>query len=126
MSDLRPKGTMITLGDKEYGMLFNLNAIDDIQDHFDISISALGDLMKDERKAFKALKYIVALLINEWIGDNGNAVEPVTEQFVGRKISVANMGELKTSVFAAFTAGTPKGDDDEGESEEESPNAASE
>jgi hypothetical protein len=38
MSDLKPKGTKIQLGNQQYGMRFTLNAIDDIQEHFDVPI----------------------------------------------------------------------------------------
>ena len=47
------------MGGKKYGVLFNfLNAIDEIQDRFDIPISKLAELMQDERKVFKVLKVL--------------------------------------------------------------------
>jgi len=119
MSDLRPKHTGITLSGKEYGLLFDLNAIDEIQDRFDISISQLGDLMKNERKTFKVLKVLLMVLINEAIDDSENGETHVTENFVGRKITVAEIPTLKDKIFAAFANGTP-------ESDEESPNVKSE
>lgn len=121
MSDLRPKHTKINLGDKEYGMLFNLNAVDEIQDRFDIPISQLADLMTDERKIFKVLKSILAILINEAIDDSETGEPHVTEAFVGRKITVADIADIRSQVFTAFTNGMPE------QSEEEvDPNAKSE
>lgn len=118
MSDLRPKPPEIELGGKKYGILFNLNAIDEIQDKFDIPISKLGDLMSDERKVFKALKSLLAILINEAIDDAENGEPHVDDKFVGRKIAVTDIPNLKDKIFSAFAEGMPSGEDD--------PNAMSE
>ncbi len=112
MSDLRPKATTIKLGDKEYGLLFTLNAIDEIQDRFDISISELSDLMKDERKVYKVLRFLLATLINEAIDDSESGQPHVDERFIGRKITPANLSELQSGIFSAFTAGTPRINED--------------
>lgn len=111
MSDLRPKPAKIILGDKEYGLLFTLNAIDEIQDRFDIPISELSTLMQDERQVFKVLKALIAILINEAIDDSESGQPHVDEKYVGRKITVADIGTLKDKIFSAFTAGTPESDD---------------
>ena len=126
MSDLRPKGTMITLGDKEYGLLFSINAIDDIQDHFDIAISELGELFKDEKKQIKNLRYIITVLVNEYIdlkNDENNASEPhLEERYVGRHIDMTNINNLVSAIYGSFSAGAIE----VGEDEVESPNALSE
>lgn len=119
MSDLRPKLTEIELGGKTYGLLFDLNAIDEIQDRFDIPISQLDDLMADERKVFKALKALLAVLINEAIDDAETGEPHVTEQFIGRKITPQNISLLKGKAFGAFLNGLPQ-------VEEDDPNAKSE
>jgi hypothetical protein len=113
MSDLRPKPPEIEIGGKKYGILFNLNAIDEIQDRFDIPISKLADLMQDERKVFKVLKSLLAILINEAIDDSESGEPHVDEKFVGRKITVADIPTLKDKVFSAFAEGMPKSDDDD-------------
>ncbi len=113
MSDLRPKPPEIELGGKKYGVLFNLNAIDEIQDRFDIPISKLADLMQDERKVFKVLKTLLAVLINEAIDDSESGEKHVDDKFIGRKITVADIPNLKDTVFSAFMAGMPEGDDDD-------------
>lgn len=112
MSDLRPKYTKIDLGDKEYGMLFNLNAIDEIQDAFDIPISQLQELMGDERKAFKVLKTLISILINEAIDDSDSKEEHVTPEFVGRKITVSDIKNMKSKVFGAFSDSMPESEGD--------------
>lgn len=117
MSDLRPKPPEIEIGGKKYGALFNLNAIDEIQDRFDIPISQLADLMSDERKIFKVLKTLLCILINEAIDDSETGEPHVDEKFIGRKITVADIPTLKSKVFAAFTAGMPESDEDPTRSE---------
>jgi hypothetical protein len=113
MSDLRPKHPEIEIGGKKYGVLFNLNAIDEIQDRFDIPISKLADLMQDERKVFKVLKTLLAILVNEAIDDSENGEAHVDEKFIGRKITVADIPTLKDKVFSAFAAGMPQGEDED-------------
>lgn len=108
MSDLKPMGTKIKLGDKEYTLLFDINAIDDIQDHLDMPISQLNEVLKDERKVYKVLKYLMTVLINEGIDDEEKGGEHVTERFVGRKITPGNMAQLRVSVLASFTNDTPE------------------
>lgn len=120
MSDLRPKPTKIELGGKEYGLLFDLNAIDEIQDRFDIPISQMPELMADERKAFKVLKTLLCVLINEAIDDAESGEPHVTEAFIGRKITVAEIPNMKNAIYASFSSGTPESEEDE------DPNAKSE
>jgi hypothetical protein len=120
MSDLKPKGNKITLGGKEFGMLCTLNALDEIQDKFDISITELDGLLKDERKVFKVIKYLVTLFINEWIDDKENGMEHVTERWVGRKITPSNLKILQSGVQQSFIDSSPIADGDE------DPNLASE
>ena len=119
MSDLRPKPHKITLGGQEFGLLFSLNSIDEIQDHFNISISQLTELMNDERSVFKNLRYLLTVLINEAIDDEESDRPHVEERWVGRKITTNNFKQLTNDILKAFAEGAP-------ESEEEDPNATSE
>lgn len=124
MSDLRPKGTKIKLGKEEYGLRFTLNAIDDIQDHFNMAIEDLNKLFDDSKTRFKNLKYLLTLLINEDIDcikdETGEEKAYVDERFVGRHINSNNMREIMGTILKAFTSSTPEADEDEvpnGESE---------
>lgn len=120
MSDLRPTGTKITLGDKEYILYFDLNAIDDIQDHFDISIAELPDLMKDDRKTYKVLKYLLSVLINEGIDEFETGEKHTNEREIGRKLNMSNISEVSSKIMEAFSGSTPVSD------EEDDPNVKSE
>ena len=112
MSDLRPKPLKIEIGGKEYGLLFNLNAIDEIQDKLDIPLSKLYEAMNDERRVFKVLKTMLAVMINEAIDDAESGDPHVDEKFIGRKIKVSDISNLKSSVYSAFTDSMPEASDD--------------
>ncbi len=112
MSDLRPASTKIKLGDKEYGLLFTINAIDEIQDKFDCPIAEISELMKDYKHQFKVLRFMVTTLINEAIDDAESGEPHVDERFIGRKLTPENIPGLKTSVFSSFTSGLPVTDED--------------
>jgi len=124
MSDLKPTGVKIKLGNQEYGMRFTLNVIDDIQEHFDIPISQLGELFTDEKKQIKNLRFLLMKLINEDIDcvmdETGKKIPHVDERYVGRHIDTNNMHELMNLIFRVFSEGIPKAEEDD-----EIPNAES-
>ena len=107
MSALKPKGEKIKLGNNEYGMRFTLNAIDDIQDHFNIGISELNKLFAEERDRIKNLRYLLTVLINEDIDcvndETGSNIQHVDEKYVGRHIHAANIADVMSAVYRAFT-----------------------
>jgi len=119
MSDLKPQGISLVLDKKEYKLYFDLNVIDDIQEKFDIPIEQMFDILNDNKRVYKALKFILATLINEGIDYFETGEKHVTERQIGRLLTPANLKEAGSKVLKAFSAGTP-------ESEEESPNAMSE
>jgi len=120
MSDLKPKATTIQLGDKEYGLLFTINAIDEIQDKFDCPISEIGELMQDYKKTFKIVRFLLTVLINEAIDDAERGEAHVDERFIGRKLTPDNISSMKIKVFSSFKSGLPASE------ETESPNVKSE
>lgn len=114
MSDLNSKSTDITINGQKYGMRFTINAIDDIQEHFDIPISDLSSVMTDERHSIANLRYLLTVLINEDIdiqNDAGANIPHVSERYVGRYINSSNMGDFIKSVYGCFTDGAPESDE---------------
>lgn len=116
MSDLQPKGTGVKLGEREYQLLFTLNAIDDIQSHFDIDISDIGELFQESKKSIPTLRYILTVLINEGIDAHNDVSEEkwakLDERYVGRQINSQNMREFMTAVFKSFSDSVPEGEED--------------
>lgn len=122
MSDLKPQGTPFTLGGVEYLLYFDINAIDDIQDRFDVSIEELPDLLQNNKHVFKAVKFILSVLINEGIDEFELDLKKVDERTIGRKLNTSNIKDATFKILEAFRAGTPKGEE---EVEEELPNVTS-
>ncbi len=113
MSDLQPKPHKVKIGGEEFGLLFSLNAIDEIQDHFDISISDLTKLLQDQRTIFKNLRYILTVLINEGIDDEESGREHISEKWLGRKVTANNLQSLTKDILIAFSEGSPEGEEDD-------------
>lgn len=86
--------------DKERHLLYDLNAIDMIQERF-------GDLTKIDKaltgkEGFKNLRYLLTVLLNE--GESDPAAE-LTEREVGKLIHVGNLNAVKDAIFAAISVG---------------------
>lgn len=113
MSDLQPKPHKVKIGGEEFGLLFSLNAIDEIQDHFDIPITDLTSMLEDERTIFKNLRYLLTVLINEGIDDEESGREHITEKWLGRKVTANNMRSLIKDILLAFSEGSPEGEEDD-------------
>lgn len=108
MSDLNPKPIIITLGDKDYGLLFDLNVMDDIQDKYDIPISKIFELLDDPKQHLKVVRYVLTLLINE-----AADTEIVTEKQIGRLINPRNIMPTKIKIAEAFSATLPESGDND-------------
>jgi len=105
MSNLKPKPTKIQLGDKEYGLLFTLNTLDDIQEHFNIGVEDLKDILDDPKKRFANIRWLITALINEAI--DAESGEHLSERTVGRYITLANMNEFMSLAFKSLKEGSP-------------------
>lgn len=124
MSDLRTNCVKITLGGQEYGMVFDLNVIDDIQERFDVAIEDIGKLFEDPKSRIKNVKCLIALMINENFEIeselSGSVPTKVDERFVGRRLkNVQDATSAVSKVLECMNINLPKSD-------EESPNAQSE
>lgn len=127
MSDLKPKGKKIILGytkqpdgtmtPNEFGMRFTLNAIDDIQDKFGVSIEGIESLFKDNKNVMRNLTELLAILINEdsacVFDETGEKRKTVDARFVGRHIDVGNAKATIGVIFDVLNTGMPKAEDDD-------------
>lgn len=111
MSNINPKGKPLKIGGREYNLIFTINVIDDIQDHFDISIDKLSDLISEPRKQFKVIRYILTALINESIEihneESPDKWDKIDERYVGRHMTTSNLKEFADAILGAFADGTP-------------------
>ena len=103
MSAIKDGRYMIELGGKKRGLLFSLNALDEVQDKFG-GYDKLGEVfIQDNKDWIKNTRWLFTLLVNEGREEN----EPeVTEQQVGRWIHMGNIKEVQEAILKAFTTGT--------------------
>lgn len=123
MSDLRPKSQKITLNGKEYGVRCTLGVVDELQDKFDIPISEIGEVLKDERSAIKNIISLMTIMINEDIDirrDGGETIDNVNERFVARHLDLTRVREIQDILLSSMMASVSGGGN------EESPNGKSE
>lgn len=120
MSDLRPTGEPIMLDGEERHLLFTLNAVDALQDHFDCSLEEIIDKVTDKREAAKTMRYAVMVLLNDEADRTEDAgLKRYTEQEVGWLISQENLTEVTIAMLKAYGLSLPEPD------EFESPNTQS-
>ncbi len=116
MSDLRPKGQVITLGGEERHLLFTLNAIDELQEKFNLSLEETIDLLTDKKKANTTLKTILFVLLEdeadrEEFEKKESNLKRYTEKEVGWLISMENIGDVMFSVLKAYGLSLPEPDE---------------
>lgn len=86
--------------DKERHLLYDLNAIDMIQERFG-DLTKIGEAMTG-KEGFKNLRFLLTVLLNE--GESDPAAE-LTEREVGKLIHVGNLNAVKDAIFAAISVG---------------------
>ena len=95
----------VRIGEKEYGLLFSLNALDEVQEKFG-GYDKLGEVFNDKNpNFFKDTRWLLTLLLNEGLqAEDENAV-PLDEKKVGRMIHAGNLQEIQNSIFLSFARG---------------------
>lgn len=112
MSDLRPRGEGLTLGGEERHLLFSLNAVDELQDHFDCSLEEVIERLTDKREAAKTLRYVVTTLLNDEADRTKDAdLKHYTERETGWLISNENLVEVTVAVLKAYGISLPEPDE---------------
>lgn len=106
MNAMKSGAYPITLNGEEYGLLFSLNALDEMQERFG-GYDKLHEVFNQNNKDWvKDTRWLFTLLINEArLAENENA-ETLSEQKVGRLINAGNLREIQQAIFAAFATGT--------------------
>ena len=114
MSAIKDGRYPVELNGKTYHLLFDLNALDAVQDRFG-GYDKLDEIFNtDNPNMVKDLKWLFTMLINEGREED----EPeVTEQQVGRLIHVGNLTEVQNAIYASFAYGANSEDDGEDDNE---------
>lgn len=132
MSDLNPKGIKINFDNKERHLLYTLNVIDQIQNHYDMAINEVMNLLygtepDSRKKSYSMLRYIITVLVNEDVTIHNESSpddkwESVSENYIGRHVTLHNVGEVSLAVIKAYTSTIPDTDEDEEGDNEDDPN----
>lgn len=117
MSDLRPKGVPVMIDGVERHLLFTLNVIDNIQEHFDMTLEEVIDLLTDKRKSNQTLKTILMMLLEdeverkEYTGGAGE-LKKYSQKEIGWLVTVDNVTEILLAVLKAYGLSLPEPGDD--------------
>lgn len=118
MSDLRPRGVKIVLDGVERRFLFTLNAIDEVQSHYEMTaMEALGKLFEPAEQG-EALRFFVMTLINDEVErekhkNSDNQLALVTEKEVGWMIGMDNIDEVTKAILEAYHISVPEPEEEE-------------
>ena len=122
MSDMNPKGELLVFGGETRYLLLSINAIAEIQDHYDMTLDEVVGMLTDKREAAKVLRTVVTILLNDEADRKkreGYELKHYTEQEVGWLITQENVSEVLLTVLRAYGLSLPEPD------EFESPNVTS-
>lgn len=75
MRYLKPKGTLIKINDKNYRLLFSLDAIDEIQDRTQLPLQQVVHMTTEKRYRKNAIEVLLLYLTGEKIEVNENELD---------------------------------------------------
>jgi len=122
---LKPVGEEIDFDGKTRHLLFNINVIDDIQEHFDMYIvDVLNSVFETEnkeiqKKSYDTLSYILTSLLNEDVRmHNKNNTEDqwdeITEEYIKEELLTNGTSMVLGSlVLKSFNGSLPKTEEDD-------------
>lgn len=118
MSALKSGAYPVTLNGKEYGLLFSLNALDEVQGKFG-GYDKLSEVFNDKNpNLFKDTRWLLTLLINEGLLAEDENAQMIDEKRVGRLIHAGNLQQVQSAIFKSFAQGTA-GDEEAQEEDKE-------
>ena len=106
MGALKSGAFPVELNGKEYGLLFSLNALDEVQEKFGGYDKLREVFNKDNPNLFKDTRWLLTLLINEALLAEDENAQMLDEKKVGRLIHAGNLQEVQSAIFKSFAQGT--------------------
>lgn len=125
MRILKPVGEEIEFDSKVRHLLFNVNVIDDVQEHFDMYIvDVLNSIFEVEdkdvqRKSYDTLSYVLSSLLNEDVrihnkNNPSDQWEEITEDFIKEEVLTnGNSPVFASLVLKSFNESLPKHEEDD-------------
>lgn len=118
-------GAKLKLGKNEYNLLFNVNVIEELQNEFKGSINDLKKWVEDKQNIYSNVGKIIKALVNEDVEtrkEQGEEISQLSQKQVNRLINNINLGDCMLAITSAYLGSFLTDSEDEGESEDESPN----
>lgn len=111
MGNLNPAPVEIEFRGKVYRCFFTLNCIDEVQEHFDASLTDVINAVADGKQTARNVRYLLTLLLNEAADRDG--ADEITEDDVGDAIDIRSFNYYYEKVLEALGVSLP--DDDGGD-----------
>lgn len=120
MSDLRPVGVPVIIEGVERHMLFTLNVIDEVQEHYDKPLAEIINELMEKASAVKTMRYLTYALLEDEVQRKeaaGESLKHYSEKEIGWLITRENQEEILLVILKAYGLALP-----ENEEEDISPN----
>lgn len=101
LMNVRPKEVAIECDGKTYPIVFDLNAIAELEDHYGSVEAAFEAVDSGSVKAIRKILWVGLLHHND----------DITEREVGRMITMTNLPDIMAQVVSAMNNGLPTVDD---------------
>lgn len=114
MGSLNPAGVPVMIDGVERRLLFTLNAIEEIQEHYGLPLSEVMEKFGDPMELPKTMRYITSALLADEAERTGGNLETYTEKEIGWKITEKDQVSWLTAILKAYGASLPEaGEEDE-------------
>lgn len=109
MGNLNPAPVEIEFRGKVYRCFFTLNCIDEVQEHFDKSLTEIIQIVIDGKQATRNIRYLLTLLLNE----SEDCEAALDEKEVGAAIDIRSFNYFYGKVLDALGFSLPDDDGDD-------------
>lgn len=116
MGNLNPAPVEIEFKGKVYKCSFTLNCIDEVQEHFDKSLTDVINIIVDGKQAVRNVRFLLTLLLNESETKRTGSEETFDEMEVGAAVDFRNFGYYYDKILEALGISLP---DDDGDADPE-------
>lgn len=116
MSDLRPTGTPVVVEGEERHLLFTLNAIDELQESFDLDLGQIVDNLTDKQLSSDTLRKMLTILLNdeaEREALKGNELKRYTVKEIGWVLTLDNQLEYALAILKAYGLSLPEAEEND-------------
>lgn len=111
MSDLRPIGVPVIIDGVERRMLFTLNVIDEVQEHYNKPLAEIINELLGKADALKTMRYLTYALLDDEAqrkATSGESLKQYSEKEIGWLITLENQEEILLAILKAYGLALPE------------------